>query len=222
MKCSRNELTALMYKAAIGSGCATAVADEIARAACSLQCLDYPGVELLLDALDARKSVLDNSVPEKIQVQFSTEESLFSTVTVAQDGPSVFDVVHAQSEVEQHALPLFSIDIPLLLVGLAVQRSAELQACYKIRYSNGAIALIGRKGVSVEGEIPDQSCDGELKVVTGEETFSNLRTTLAPESAVDVDDLLWNRCKLLAEFTYVPSTEASRLAGAGAGLTDND
>ena len=37
---------------------------------------------------------------------------------------------------------------------------------------------------------------------------------------VDPDD--WRRLGVYAALTYVPETDASRLAGAGAGLTDND
>lgn len=41
-------------------------------------------------------------------------------------------------------------------------------------------------------------------------------------TSVTVSDLLWDQLNTLAAKTYVPATEASRLAGAGAGLTDND
>ncbi len=40
--------------------------------------------------------------------------------------------------------------------------------------------------------------------------------------AVTVSQALWDALGDLAAKTYVPATEASRLAGAGAGLTDND
>ena len=39
---------------------------------------------------------------------------------------------------------------------------------------------------------------------------------------VEVDADVWAAWNMLAARTYVPATEASRLAGAGAGLTDND
>ena len=41
-------------------------------------------------------------------------------------------------------------------------------------------------------------------------------------SARDVTPGLWAKLNALAAKTYVPSNEESRLAGAGAGLTDND
>ena len=48
-----------------------------------------------------------------------------------------------------------------------------------------------------------------------------------PEESVEiveifVDPAVWSRLGALAHKSYVPASEASRLAGAGAGLTDND
>lgn len=40
--------------------------------------------------------------------------------------------------------------------------------------------------------------------------------------AQDVSGQVWGRLNALAKRTYVPSSEESRAAGAGAGLTDND
>lgn len=43
-----------------------------------------------------------------------------------------------------------------------------------------------------------------------------------PLGAREVGQPLWQALEIWAARTYVPATEASRLAGAGAGLTDND
>lgn len=40
--------------------------------------------------------------------------------------------------------------------------------------------------------------------------------------AIEISDKIWSVLSEYAAKTYVPATEASRLAGAGAGLTDND
>ena len=40
--------------------------------------------------------------------------------------------------------------------------------------------------------------------------------------AVDIADEIWEALSAFAHRTYVPASEASRLKGAGAGLTDND
>lgn len=51
--------------------------------------------------------------------------------------------------------------------------------------------------------------------------------SVAPEKPVEIVEIfvvpdVWDRLQTLAHKSYVPASEASRLAGAGAGLTDND
>ena len=43
-----------------------------------------------------------------------------------------------------------------------------------------------------------------------------------PAAPVTIAQSLWDKLAALAAQTYVPATDASRNAGAGAGLTDND
>ncbi len=47
-------------------------------------------------------------------------------------------------------------------------------------------------------------------------------SVVVPGGAVDVDGLAWAGLTKLAALTFVPETDASRAAGAGAGLSDND
>lgn len=50
-------------------------------------------------------------------------------------------------------------------------------------------------------------------------------TTTAPETSrgpLSIDDTAWALWQSWAALTYVPESDASRLGGAGAGLTDND
>lgn len=71
---------------------------------------------------------------------------------------------------------------------------------------------------------------GPLLASAGIKTTINQRTikvtgTQFDEPAkgpVDIDDDLWDGFADLAAKTYVPATDASRLAGAGASLSDND
>lgn len=44
----------------------------------------------------------------------------------------------------------------------------------------------------------------------------------AVSGAQDIPATLWSQLNVFAKRTYVPASEASRLAGAGAGLIDND
>lgn len=49
-----------------------------------------------------------------------------------------------------------------------------------------------------------------------------MQSGAAPVGPFEVDAGLWAGLQAYAERTFVPESEASRLAGAGAGLTDND
>lgn len=51
--------------------------------------------------------------------------------------------------------------------------------------------------------------------------------SIAPDKPLEIIEIfvapdVWDRLQTLAHKSYVPASEASRLAGAGAGLTDND
>ena len=61
-------------------------------------------------------------------------------------------------------------------------------------------------------------CDGAGVLTLGGE----MPPPLPPIASVEVDEDLWRALGELAHRIYVPASEASRVAGAGAGLTDND
>jgi hypothetical protein len=48
------------------------------------------------------------------------------------------------------------------------------------------------------------------------------RIAAAIEAGIEVDDEVWRRANAYSRAILVPESEASRLKGAGAGLTDND
>jgi hypothetical protein len=61
--------------------------------------------------------------------------------------------------------------------------------------------------------------DGRDVTLTSGAEVSHIKP---PAHPVWVDPEIWSMWDTLAAKTYVPATEASRLSGAGAGLTDND
>lgn len=80
----------------------------------------------------------------------------------------------------------------------------------------------------LEAVVAQHNCQHKthLEIVVG--SVLNVRPAAAPfepKAPIGPRDMLdstWNALTELASKTYVPATEASRLAGAGAGLTDND
>lgn len=70
--------------------------------------------------------------------------------------------------------------------------------------------------IGLEGDLDADIC-ATLRLYPVEEGFH----WPAPQP-VDIDDEIWEALGAFAHRTYVPASEASRLKGAGAGLTDND
>ena len=61
--------------------------------------------------------------------------------------------------------------------------------------------------------------DGAARLGEATEIRDDIASTIG---RYDVEDAVWERLNSWAARTYVRATAASRLAGAGAGLTDND
>ncbi len=67
------------------------------------------------------------------------------------------------------------------------------------------------------------AADGIAQKWNGCDVSRSDTTVLEPTcGAVTIPEADWDAWSALAARTYVPETDASRLAGAGAGLTDND
>jgi hypothetical protein len=111
---------------------------------------------------------------------------------VALAGPSAIDRVIAYGEV----LRLESLDAPALLVAMVEDANS----------ARDARILAAR--------------DGDVVTLTPSEEVPTPLTRRSGPLEVDPD--LWRHLESLAAKTYVPASEASRVAGAGAGLTDND
>jgi len=74
-------------------------------------------------------------------------------------------------------------------------------------------------GVTVRGNSECPATPAEVRIEAGAGSSPSLRPGTG---AVDIGDEIWEALGRFAHRTYVPATEASRLKGAGAGLTDND
>lgn len=62
----------------------------------------------------------------------------------------------------------------------------------------------------------------QLHASSGEVSITKTTAQNAPAQRLEIADMLWNALNNFAAQTYVPETDASRMGGAGAGLTDND
>lgn len=194
MSWSLVEIRALALKAARGAGLSWGLAEEAGFAVRWLQARELPGVQALALYLEqCEKHGLDAS---KCPLQIGAGVS---------DGASPED-----SELGEVRTPLLLI--PFIAQSLAVT-SCRLQ-CENLDFT------IAEDGCMTSN--PDEQLlvtEAKCKLVSGGEIVPPMsRASRVPESeAVHVSTLA-----KFAHRTYAPATEESRLAGAGAGLSDND
>lgn len=97
---------------------------------------------------------------------------------------------------------------------------------FELSLGGGASTVAGASGDLLEG--CSLSLGAEHGVGFEVDTADNIATISAgPENPIEIVEIfvapdVWGRLQALAHKSYVPASEASRLAGAGAGLTDND
>ncbi|WP_293449105.1 DUF3726 domain-containing protein [Planktotalea sp.] len=61
-----------------------------------------------------------------------------------------------------------------------------------------------------------------LETAVPPDLLGAMQTATPQAGPFDIAPDIWDKLQSFAERTFVPETDASRLAGAGAGLTDND
>lgn len=177
MKCSTNELTSLMTKAAMGAGLSHGIAIEIAKGAINL-------------GADGPSALIES---------FANKPCDWRTIKF---GPSLFDMamIKINSSVDrQWQTDLGHIDALALLRGMALTAKRDYSLNTEIQTKDGR--------TSIQFSLIEQPCQN---------------TAPAADSTIEISDEDFKTLSALAHKTYVPATDASRLRGAGAGLTDND
>ena len=203
MKRSLNEVTGYLKKAACGAGYGVGLSEDIARA----------GIALIESGQDGIAAV----------AQIMPDQAGTDLSRTALAGPSVFErLIGGEQEVRSDG-----VDAPLLVVGFALAAAREHQKGFRLSYPDGNFLLAGPDGFS--GELPAANT-GHAMVVTmadldtiasGQPGFPKIRIKPCLDG-VEVNEALLPLLKDWAMQTCVPASEASRLSGAGAGLTDND
>ncbi|MGI9423927.1 MAG: DUF3726 domain-containing protein, partial [Hyphomicrobiaceae bacterium] len=108
----------------------------------------------------------------------------------------------------------------LLLAPYAAAAAVQTGKSLELHWS-GVIMAIAPESVSIEGDpaaVAARSADW-VRCRLGDRAM-NAVVSRTPVRTVDAET--WSRLSAFAQRTFAPATEASRLAGAGAGLTDND
>lgn len=216
MTYSLNEIEAMAKRAARGAGYHWGHAEEAGKAARWLAEYDLPGPELLaqLLTLNFGRSYAC-AAPRSAAGPWRAGEGDLCPLLA---GSALCD--RATELANGRVFDLEAVAYPLLLVPLAASASGLTGYATALDWDGIAIH-VAPQGIAIGG-----NQDALMASRTGHLTC---RISRVADHAVSlkkfgraVDAKHWTVLGELARRTFAPATEASRLAGAGAGLTDND
>ena len=124
-------------------------------------------------------------------------------------GTKICDAATTQS------VRLADLHSPILLLSFAAELAKITDKAYSLTFGNGVYSA------SPDGMYCETADDSpRATAILQPADPKGLKLESAPRRPVNSE--LWRRLGLYEHRTYAPATEASRLAGAGAGLSDND
>ena len=214
MRLSLYEIQTILRKAVIGAGFPVGLAEECGRAGAWLAASGQDGVGSVLMAIRGGKRAPVTPVAEGNRL-------IFPETSVALTGPSVIDLLVG---VDVDDIQLRLVDAPLLMIGMAGVAAADYGREFILVSDGNIFAEVSPSGLTLNGDTPPPGGQMGIKcqvatAVAGEAL--PVRSREGTDGAI-VDAKLWHEALALAFNTYVPASDVSRVAGAGAGLTDND
>jgi len=224
-RASLNEIEAMARKAARGAGMSWGLAEETGKATRWLALHGLPSLSALV-ALLARQDAVPYDAIRPREMPSKTAEGPDIRRWQAQSGAlcpiatgaALADLAATISGARQ--VKLHALDTPVLLLPFLARAARYAGHGY-------ALEIEGHETIRLYPDGPDLS-DAPALDARG---HAVVRACLKPRryppptpevSGIEVADDLWTRAEAFAHRTYVPASDASRIAGAGAGLSDND
>ncbi len=203
MTYSLNETEALCRKATRGAGFAWGEAEATGRAARWLHRQGLPGAEVLVQALEMR-----GAAPIVTPGNWVSSEGLLCPIRV---GTALADHGHV---IRGSGIEIGAVHVPLLLLGFISAASFVTGHSLGVEVPQGR-AVVSGDDLELGGEFGDAD-PVNVAVVRAPRDLrkAHSRAAILPDVYARLDGF--------AQRTYAPATEASRIAGAGAGLSDND
>lgn len=206
---SLNEIDSMVRKAARGAGLSWGLAEEAGKAARWLSAHGIPGPHLAAELL----TMIDDKpyrdlVPVVEDDKWTAPDGILCPLIV---GPALCDHTPHSVNLGQTSYPVF------LLASIA---SIARERCVCVRFNDVSFSL-DHGQMTMSGEIASICAPmaDSVSVLTG--TSSEGRPVLI-SGGRHVFTETATILEIFAARTYAPATEASRNAGAGAGLQDND
>lgn len=207
---SFSETNFLCYKACIGSGIDVGRAQDISAAATLIGAYE--------NSFFARFAALITAPANHLRLAENTtsKTAQFENISAAQNGSFLADCLQSKLYTQ---IQISLLDNAMLLAGMCLHLAPELHLTLTI--NNKLVARFS--GNRVFADIACLMSDKAEFVILeiSDNTIAEL-AELAPSHALYIGGETWREIEHLAARTYVAENEQSRIAGAGAGLTDND
>lgn len=217
MTFSLNEIEAMGKRAARGAGMEWGIAEEAGKTTRWLSAHGLPGPELLAELLTRNDgAAYDDLAPVLLDGRWRARTGWLCPLI---SGAALSD--RAQDMAAGQNIALGPIVFPLLLAPYAARGATALGISIELAWEGVTLTISSDGGLSVDGEsttVVARKAEGVLCRRAGKPAAA----PRAHEPGRAVEAEAWSRLNGFAQRTFAPATEASRLRGAGAGLTDND
>lgn len=216
MNVSFNEIETLSKRAASGAGYSWGLADEAGKATRWLMAYGFPGVEILLEIL--REKQISSGVGATPVFADGIWQSQSGSLCPLVAGAILCD--RAAQITEDNGIRFSSVHQPLALAPYATIAARISNAVFELSWDNTIMMITAHDAAFTTGNaaleyhaIADVRCRRVGHVIAN---------PIKRVTDCTVDGTAWPGLNEFAHRMFAPASEASRLAGAGAGITDND
>lgn len=215
MTWSMNEAEALAKKAARGAGMSWGLAEEAGKATRSLLELGIDATGPLADLLTLHDGAAFCQIsPMDTRDVWRADGGSLCPIAA---GSCLTDVA---ADLANAPITLGLTAFPMFLVPFAQIAARQLKSVVRLDWLGAQIEAT-QNAVYFGGTL-DALTLADVDNVTYSITSSTLKHALPSVCRATISDDIAARLTAFAHRTYAPATDASRLAGAGAGLSDND
>jgi len=216
MTFSLSEIEAMGKRAARGAGLSWGLAEEAGKAARWLAEHDLPGPQHLADVLTRNDGCkYEDVAPDESRQHWQASIGRLCPLTT---GAAICDL--ATEIAEGRDIELGSTDHPLLLAPYVAGAAKLTGTAIELTWA-GARLVLASEETLIEGNTAAVNVPNADHVRCRRvETPKTNRPMKTEGQSVDAET--WERLNTFAQRTFAPATDASRRAGAGAGLVDND
>ena len=216
MSWSLNEVEGLARKAARGSGLSWGLADEAGKATRWLMAANLPGADMLAGLLHQNDGKDYGALcpASTTDTWAATDGPLCPLIT----GAVICD--HAATLADGKDITLGQTSFPMMLLPFAAGAAQLTGRSIRIAWADTEAAVGPDDALAftnVTGALAEVVPDVRITA-----TDAHAPAVSKPVLRCDIPEATAKTLGALAHRTYAPDTPESRLAGAGAGLTDND